>query len=146
MKFTSLFVLNLFAFTFAQVNFTFPDGDNEQIQQQCQSQTSALADTITSCANAVASEQPDGREQGLISCMCSDDTSDTIGEILNCAVSADNDVKDQAEEAFKNYVEECKSNGKEVKQQDIQGNGALAVRSGVLSAVGAVMGIYLAAA
>jgi hypothetical protein len=42
------------------------------------------------------------------------------------------------------YAEECKSNGREVKQQDIQGNGAIVVGSGMLSMFGAVMGVYLA--
>ncbi|KAK7020249.1 hypothetical protein VNI00_017784 [Paramarasmius palmivorus] len=155
MKFTSVVVLSLFgayvhpasfdikAFASAQVNFTPPDGENEQAQQQCESQANALVNTINNCANA-ASEQPDGREQALIRCMCSDETSDAIGEALNCVVSADGDIRDQAEKAFNNYAEQCKSSGQEVKQQNIQGNGAPAVGSGVLSVFGAVMGVYFA--
>ncbi|KAK7020248.1 hypothetical protein VNI00_017783 [Paramarasmius palmivorus] len=124
MKFTSLVVLSLFGFASAQVNFKSLDADNEQVQQQCESQDNALVDNIDNCANA-ASEQPDGREQALISCMCSDEMSDTIGEALNCAVSVDGDLKNQAEKAFNNYAEQCKSSGQEVKQQDIQGNAVM---------------------
>ena len=49
----------------------------------------------------------------------SDDTGEVIGDALNCAVSVDGNVRDQAEKTFNgaaDYAEICRSSGEEVEQ------------------------------
>ncbi|KAK7020247.1 hypothetical protein VNI00_017782 [Paramarasmius palmivorus] len=133
---TSIVVFALLAHASAQ-NVTLPGSGEQQVQNQCESQANAMLNAIKVCSSQ-------SQQQSIIDCLCSDNTSDTIGVALNCAVSADGSLLQDAQKAFDQYSQNCQSDGKEVKQQTIrsEGNGAMGLHlpgGKMLSVLGLMM-------